>query len=459
MLSHAWPRTLRWRVYALVGGLLLLVVVSAVVTTASRLYATSVGNHVRESLRPAQQSAAVLSHDYVDMETSVRGFMLTHDEQFLAPYESGRADVARQEQRLRELLSFDERSLALVDGVDAAAETWQRESIEPGIAGTRDGTLDVTANAQVGRMSFDVVRARLTDLQAHIDELTAAGLQQSTAAQNSTNLITIACAALALVLGAIVVLLLRSSLDAPLRRLLGQVRRVSDGELDRRVDAGGPAEIAELGQAVETMRVRILDEIGRATETSEQLGRLEEADRIAHELGDTVLKRMFGIGLALQSGSARFPAASAVFTRAISDLDQAINQLRSSLYGHASALSVPALGLAVQTLVSELESEVGAVPELVLTGDLDRGLPEPVVAEVLDVLTEAMGVLLTPGATDPVAIGLTRDDGVIRLRVTGPEPASVTSLEALGERARLRHGDGEVNYVDGRAILNWWVPV
>lgn len=462
VLSRAWPQTLRWRVYALVGGLLLLLLVTAAATTAARLYITSVGDHVRGALRPAQQSAAALSMDYVDMESGFRGFLLTREDQFLAPYESGSADVVRQEQRLRQLLSFDATSLRLIDAIDAANADWQQRAIAPGIAAARDGSLDsamMLSNAQMGNESFEVVRTRLAELQAQVDELTAAGLQQTSGAQRTVNTLTIVCAGLALLIGLITVLLLRRSLDAPLRRLLAQVRRVSDGELDRGVDGSGPAEVAELGRAVETMRVRILSEIGRATEASEQLVRLAETDRIARELGDTVIKKLFGIGLALQSATARFPVARPVFNRAVADLDQAINQLRSSLYGHIPPPPGQSLGLAVQTLVTDLESEVGVVPELVLTGDLDRELPDTVVAEVLGVLHEAMGALLGPGLAESVEIGLTREDGTIRLRITGPAPNdSRHGLQGLGERARLHRGDGRVDYDGDRVVIDWWVP-
>lgn len=461
VLSRAWPRTLRWRVYALVGGLLLLLLVTAAATTAARLYITSVGDHVRGALRPAEQSAAALSKDYVDMESGVRGFLLTREDQFLAPYESGSADVVRQEQRLRQLLSFDATSLRLIDTIDAANADWQQRSIVPGIAAARDGSLDsamMLSNALVGKESFEVVRTSLAELQAHVDELTAAGLQQSGSAQRRVNTLTIVCAGLALLIGLITVLLLRRSLDAPLRRLLSQVRRVSDGELDRGVDASGPAEVAELGRAVETMRVRILSEIGRATHASEQLVRLAETDRIARELGDTVIKKLFGIGLALQSATGRFPVARPAFNRAVAGLDQAINQLRSSLYGHIPPPG-QSLGMAVQTLVTDLESEVGVVPELVLTGDLDRELPDTIVAEVLGVLREAMGTLLRPGLAEAVEIVLTRDDGTIRLRITGPAPTdSRHGLQGLGERARLHHGDGSVDYDGDRVVIDWWVP-
>lgn len=448
--------------FALVGGLLLLLVVTAAATTASRLYANSVGDHVRGTLRPAQQSAAALSKGYVDMETGFRGYLLARDEVLLGPYESGSADAAKQEQLLRSLLSFDGTAQRLIDNVDAASAAWLQETVRPGIAAVRDGTLDASAtaaNVLQGKQSFDVVRARMAELQGHIDEMTSAGLQQSTNAQTTANIVTIACAALALLLGAVTVLLLRGSLDAPLRRLLEQVRKVSDGDLDHAVDADGPAEVAELGQAVETMRTRIISETGRAAEASRQLVRLEETDRIARELGDTVIKRLFAIGLALQSATARFPVAEPVFTRAVADLDGAVNQLRSALYGSVPPAPDQSLGLAVQTLMSELETEVGVVPELVITGDLDREVPDETAVAVLEVLHEALRALLTPGLTDSVQIELTRSDGLIRLRVAGPAPGAGDPLEGLAERARLQRGDGEVGYEGDRVVIDWWVPV
>ncbi|GAA5160598.1 MULTISPECIES: sensor histidine kinase [Amycolatopsis] len=456
MLSRAWPRTLRWRVHALVGGLLLLLLVTAAATTASWLYATSLGAHVRTSLRPAQQAVAALSKDHVDMETGVRGFLLTGDEQFLAPYDSGLADRDRREASLRALLSFDEPSLRLVDEVAAASDAWLDRSIRPAVAAVRAGPVDQQTIRQLslhGKADFDVLGARLAALQSHIDELTAAGLQQSVGAQNRATVVTGVCAALALVLGAVTVLLLRTSLDAPLRRLLAQVRGVADGDLDQRVDGSGPQEVAELGAAVEGMRVRIRGEIGRAGEAAAQVVRLEETDRIARELGDTVLKNLFGLGLTLQSASARFPVAQPVFTRAIADLDQAINQLRSALYGHLPSPDRPSLGLAVQALVGELESGAGVVPELELSGDLDRELPDEVVTEALEVLHEALGAFV--GHDGPVRIGLARTDGYLTLHVSGPAPGTPEGLRTLRERARDQL---EIAYEGDRVIIDWEVP-
>lgn len=457
---RVWPRTLRWRVHIVVIGLLTLLIVTAAVTTASRLYATSVGDHVRETLRPAQQAAAALNKDYVDMESGTRGFLLTSDASFLDPYESGQADAALQERQLRDLLPSDAESVRLLDALDAAGASWRQQSIDPALDRASPGALDSAAIVRIamaGKETFAVVRARVAQLRAHIDELTGAGLAASTGASSTANMVTIGCAALALLLGAVSVLLLRRSLDAPLRRLVAQVTRVSDGELDARVDAGGPQELAELGRAVEAMRHRIRGEIGRTTEAAAQVLRLEETDRIARELGDTVVKRLFAIGLTLQSEIARHPAARGVFTRVSADLDDAINQLRSSLYGHVPEPR-QSLGMAVQTLVSEFEAEAGVVPALVLTGDLDSELPARTIAEVLSVLTDALGVLVGTGHAGSAQIELVRDSEAIRLRLSGLVPGDESVLDTLPGRARLLSGDAAVTHQGDRVTIDWWVP-
>ncbi|KAA9154704.1 HAMP domain-containing protein [Amycolatopsis acidicola] len=461
MLSHLRPRTLRWRVYLLVWALLVLVLVTAAAATLTWLHASDIGAHVRTVFRPAQQSVAELGKSYVDMESGERGFLLTRDESFLQPYVDGQADAARQTQELRRLLTEDPVSLGMLDGVDAAFSRWQSGSAMPEIASARAGGSGATvADLATSKETFDVLRTRTTELQGRISDLTAVGLESATSAQATARTVTITCALVALVLGAATILILRRSLALPLTRLVGQVRRVADGELGARVDPAGPDEVAEVGRAVETMRARTLAEIELTAQKSQQLARLEETDRIARELGDTVIKRLFAIGLNLQSGAARHPGARVLLTRTIADLDQAINRLRGALYGQI--VVTESLGIAVQNLVDDLENGLGVVPELVLTGDLDHDLPEWLAVEVPGVLGDALRAVGSANSGGPVEIALSRDDFQVRLRVRAPAhgggPDQRLVAELL-ERALLHGGGSEVGHEEERVVIQWWVPV
>ena len=97
-------------------------------------------------------------------------------------------------------------------------------------------------------------------------------------------------------------LMLRNSLSRPLTSLVAEVKRVAEGELGHSVDVAGPAELATVAAAVETMRVRIIAQTARAMEMQRQLDLTEESERIAGGLQDLVIRRLSGTGLVLQSG-------------------------------------------------------------------------------------------------------------------------------------------------------------
>lgn len=432
--------------------MLLLLLTTALATGLAWQHASSVGQNLRERLRPAQVSAVALTNGYLDTETGERGFLLTGQEQFLEPYTSGRVLVGQQTARLRDLLAGDAEAAHLIDMADQAGTAWQA-TIVPNVDGARAGTLTpqaMTTSMVEGKQLFDELRARLIALQARIDTLTGTALQSSTSAQGTATLLSVGCAVAALVLGLVVVVVLRGSLVRPLDRLMGQVRRVAGGELEQRVAVTGPAELAELGGAVESMRAH-------AIESAARVGRLQEADRIARELADTVIRQLFAVGLSLQSMAARFPAAAPACQVATADIDKAIDQLRTALYG-PSPPQRRALGPEVQALVGDLEEHVGIVPELVLSGDLDHELPEPVVTEVLGVLHDALRAVQP---REPVHIGLSRESGRIVLHIVAGAPAGPSRdlVAALPERARQHEGDGEVGYPGDRVVIDWWVPV
>lgn len=61
---------------------------------------------------------------------------------------------------------------------------------------------------------------------------------------------------------------------------------------------------------------------------------LQERDRIASELTDRLVHRMFAVGLTLQRASQHIedPEVHAMVTTAVSDLDQAISEIRKIVF-------------------------------------------------------------------------------------------------------------------------------
>src|SRR5207248_1556807 len=60
---------------------------------------------------------------------------------------------------------------------------------------------------------------------------------------------------------------LRRGVTMPLGRLSADIRRVADGDLDHPVEPTGPADLRELAEDVEAMRVRLLSELAAVDES------------------------------------------------------------------------------------------------------------------------------------------------------------------------------------------------
>ncbi|MDQ0379742.1 CHASE3 domain-containing protein [Amycolatopsis thermophila] len=453
-IPRFWPRTLRWRVFLLVSGLLLLLLITAIATTVSRVHVTEADSRVRDTLRPAQTAAADLAKGYVDMETGERGFLLSRDPQFLEPYDNGSAAVGAARDRIARLLDGEPESVALLADVDAAGTAWRTQAADPAIALARaDG---VIADGVPGKALFDTLRTRIAELQNHVDELISAGLASSNRASGTADVIATVCVGLALVLGAASVFLLRRSLVVPLDRLVSQVREVSGGDLRREVEASGPEELAALGEAVEAMRTRILSEAEQVAAASNRIARLEETDRIARRLGDTAIRRLYGITLDLQSAAARFPRSGSAMATAITGIDRTISALRTSVYGPAAPGTRPTLRAQVSEVVGELESVHGSAPGLVLAGDLDDEPPDDVVAEVVQVLRDLLHAVAVPGGgAEEVELAPAR--GAIRLRVVGA--VSDDQVAALRAAVAEVSGDAVVRPAPGHFTVEWSRPL
>ncbi|HEY7595071.1 MAG TPA: CHASE3 domain-containing protein [Actinophytocola sp.] len=467
LISRFRPRTLRWRVYSLVGIMLCLLVGTVVATLTARHHASDIGGHVRDQLRPAQVAIAAMSKGYVDMESGLRGYLLTRNERLLGPYDQGRASIERTERVISDRLADDPTSIGLLADVDAAGNAWISTSARPLIDAARAGTLtpQVQANSTIaGNLLFDNLREDLDALQDRTDRLIAAGLQSSANAQAAANTIAIVCAGVAVLVGLILILLLHMSLVRPVNRLVASVGRVSAGDLDQHVTADGPTEVVALGSAVESMRRRIHAESATAAEQSERAARLEEADRIAGDLEQTTIRDLFALSLAVQSVAGRYPAARAALDGVIRDLDRSLAELRTAVLGRMGPPTTRKLRTEVLDLLVLLEQDLAITPELRLAGDHDLTLPGPIAAEVLDVLHDAVFATTGSGSAKEVAISIALSAREVRLSVAGPVPAQARNgaretLDELAERARRHGGTATVQDVADRIAVDWRIPI
>jgi signal transduction histidine kinase len=254
---------LRTQVAVAFGVTTLIALVSMAILTWAFVRQVDARSTVLNRVDPAAIAARDVYASLVDQETGVRGFALARDEQFLTPYETGRRRQAADTARLRSYVSGDRALEGQVDALGAAATLWHEDAAVRLIAAARANRTDLsnTAILERSKTQFDAVRRSY----ARLDR--ALGLERQAARDEidtrTTQLIVIGVVLIAVLAACAVVVWvgLRRLVLAPIDRLGEDAGLVTAGDVRHEIQPSGPAELAELGAAIEAMRRNIVDEL------------------------------------------------------------------------------------------------------------------------------------------------------------------------------------------------------
>jgi signal transduction histidine kinase len=118
---------------------------------------------------------------------------------------------------------------------------------------------------------------------------------------------------------------------------------------------------------------------------------LDDRNRIARDLHDRVIQRIFAIGMTLQ-GATRLKELDPVLERvnkAVDDLDATITEIRTAIF-ELDSDTRRGLRHGVLELAGELAPILGSRPEVTFFGPVDSGVPQEVADHLLAVLREAL---------------------------------------------------------------------
>ncbi|MFB8750181.1 GAF domain-containing protein [Streptomyces parvulus] len=211
-------------------------------------------------------------------------------------------------------------------------------------------------------------------------------------------------------------------------------------------------------------------ELAERRRDAEQIALLEDRDRIARDLHDLAIQRLFATAMTLQSAG-RFiqhDRAAERVQRAVGDLDETIKIIRSTIFGLRSrdddSTSSGLRARAVRA-VAETAPALGFAPGIRMEGLLDTHVPKDTVEHLVAVLTESLTNVARHAHAGRADVVLETDGTWVRLTVSDdgvgiPPGGHRSGLRNMAERARGLGGEMRLESPEeGGTRLVWRVPV
>ncbi|GHE55752.1 sensor histidine kinase [Streptomyces capitiformicae] len=210
-------------------------------------------------------------------------------------------------------------------------------------------------------------------------------------------------------------------------------------------------------------------ELAARRRDAEEIAVLKDRDRIARDLHDLAIQRLFATGMTLQSAGRliEHPEASERVLRAVDDLDETIKIIRSTIFGLRTRDGAADIGLRARVVrvVAEVAPVLGFAPSVRMEGLIDTDVPKETGDHVVAVLSEALTNIARHARADRAEIVVTTDghELVLTVRDDGvgiPADGRRGGLRNLAERAGQLGGRMAWDCpADGGTTLVWRVPV
>jgi signal transduction histidine kinase len=222
----------------------------------------------------------------LDLETGLRGFVITGSPAFLTPWTKARAALPAKLAAFRRAASTPvqkHRAAALANLIDDYVNDYAIPVVK--LARLTPAAIRTDVVKSEGTLRIDMIRDRFASFLAA--ENTLASARTSSAQRRSDEAIALAIAGL--IASAILItgfgLYLARSIATPVRQVAGAATRLASGDLSFRLSPHGPGEVQELTRAFNRMAERL--ERGRR-ELEARNERLRESEQAKSELVSVV---------------------------------------------------------------------------------------------------------------------------------------------------------------------------
>jgi len=420
--------------------------------------------HTNQVIMQADRSFVLL----IDMETGLRGYLLTGDLRFLQPYKEADHKIDRAFDQVRTLVSDDHAQLVRMDELGPLVNEWRSYAGRMiALRQSRKNYQDVMLNLE-GKAVFDRIRAKTTeilDVERRLRDVRTIRVQQSAHLLKAVTLS--ALLGIGALIGIVVLRRLNviaTTYDEAIRLKDVQAASLRDNQEQLRSFSGQLEKLVqerteELMQSQNRLRVL-------ATELN--LAEQRERKRLATELHDYLAQLLVvcRINLGHTKRIGLPTKANEILEETEGVLNKALNYCRTLM----AELSPPVLqdhGLpaGLQWLGQQMQRH-----GLVVTVDLgemsDHALPDDCTMLLFQSVRELLMNTLKHAATDKVGIRLAQKDGTLRIEVrdegvgfdlaaaltatTATDISSKFGLFSINERMKALGGWFDVYSVPGK---------
>jgi signal transduction histidine kinase len=235
-------------------------------------------------------------------------------------------------------------------------------------------------------------------------------------------------------------------------------------------DTGAMPLAHEAVEMVQTFAAQagIALELAEHRQDAEQLAIFQDRDRIARDLHDLVIQRLYATGMSLQGAMPLLTRPEAVtrVSSAVDALDETIREIRSAIFSLQSRGDAKHHGLRARVLevVDEMTAALGFAPSLRLVGPLDEAVSPGAGEQMLSALREALSNAARHAAASRVDVTVeVGDELILRVRDDGAGMGQSTrrsGLANMAERAADLGGKLVIGPAEGGGTrLDWRVAV
>ena len=198
------------------------------------------------------------------------------------------------------------------------------------------------------------------------------------------------------------------------------------------------------------------------------LATLEDRERIARDLHDTVIQRLFAIGLSLQA-TLRIvsdPSVSDRLISAVDDLDVTVREVRAAIFElHTARLPGRSVRQELVQLCAESARALGFEPVIRFDGPIDSAIDDTLANELFAVVREGLTNVAKHARADNAHVTVEARAGALTVRITD-DGKGFTDIAGVGRgidnlraRASRRGGTSSIDRADSSTEMLWQVPL